>query len=101
MPQIHARRSHRLWKPQIVACLSSISPAISRRGRATLEQACGDGEDFELIFAVPPERAPSLAAGWPFAGTPLTRLGEFTAATGLWDPSGQPLAVTGWDHFVF
>ncbi|MDD4098596.1 MAG: thiamine-phosphate kinase [Lentisphaeria bacterium] len=74
--------------------------AVPRRGAATLEQACGDGEDFELIFAVPPELAATLAAGWPFADTPLTCLGEFTGATGLRDSSGQPLKVAGWDHFA-
>ncbi|HOG51586.1 MAG TPA: thiamine-phosphate kinase [Lentisphaeria bacterium] len=75
--------------------------AVPRRGRATLEQACGDGEDFELIFAVPPECAPVLTANWPFADTPLTRLGEFTATPGMRDSAGRTLAATGWDHFVF
>ena len=30
---------------------------------ATLEQALGDGEDYELLFCVPPDRAEELRSG--------------------------------------
>lgn len=73
--------------------------AIPRRGHATLQQACGDGEDFELLFAVPPEKAAILQQQWPFAETPLTSFGRFTSSLGLRDQQGRELAPTGWDHF--
>ena len=52
-------------------------------GRAPLEHALGDGEDFELLLAVPPDEALRMVAEQPL-GVPLTEIGEYTAETGLW-----------------
>ncbi|MEI6561240.1 MAG: thiamine-phosphate kinase [Verrucomicrobiota bacterium] len=57
------------------------------------EAALGDGEDFELLFAVAPRQAARLEAAWPFQKLPLTRVGVLTANT-------RHLSVHGFDHFA-
>jgi thiamine-monophosphate kinase len=70
-------------------------------GSTALEHALVDGEDFELILAVPPEAANELVASQPLA-CGLTEIGRFVAEPGLWqvDPSGarRPLAARGYEH---
>lgn len=60
-------------------------------------QAWGDGEDYELLFTIPPDQAASLLSKWPFPGVPLSRIGKIV-------PCGEGLApnftTTGWDHFA-
>lgn len=71
-----------------------------RTAETTLQAALYDGEDYELIFAVPPEQADSLCGAWPFP-TRLTRIGEFTAVAGLTDETGRPLSLSqAWDHLL-
>lgn len=71
-----------------------------RRG-TVLEHALSDGEDFELILAVPPDEAQRLLADQPLE-TPLTRIGTFIEEPGLWLDSGegdrQPLRPRGYEH---
>ncbi|MGW8256702.1 MAG: thiamine-phosphate kinase [Thermoguttaceae bacterium] len=71
---------------------SSISP---------LDHALGDGEDFELLLAVPPAEAKKILADQPL-DVRLTDIGEFITEPGLWrrDSSGakQPLTPQGWEH---
>lgn len=65
-----------------------------------LEHALGDGEDFELLLAVPPEEAERMLREQPLA-VPLTSIGVFTAETGLQalDASGRrPMAPRGYEH---
>lgn len=59
----------------------------------TAAQALGDGEDFELLFAMAESKVPDLLACWPFPDVPLARIGELVA-TG----DGQDL-TGGWEHF--
>jgi len=69
-------------------------------GRSSLEHALSDGEDFELILAVPPVAAAQLLAERPLSVS-LTDIGEFVAERGLWmeDAAGRrPLARRGWEH---
>ena len=70
-------------------------------GATPLEHALGDGEDFELILAVPPETARRMLVEQPLS-VPLTDIGEFVAEPGLWmQTSGgnrRPLAPRGWEH---
>lgn len=56
-------------------------------------QALGDGEDFEIIFAIEAGRATDLLAAWPFPDVPITPIGSLVE-TG----SGQSL-TGGWEHF--
>jgi thiamine-monophosphate kinase len=52
-------------------------------GRTSLEHALGDGEDFELVFAVSPPEAQRLSATQPVAGVTLAPIGE-VVEQGLW-----------------
>jgi thiamine-monophosphate kinase len=64
-----------------------------------LEHALGDGEDFELVFAVSPADAETLLRSPPVAG--LTVIGECVADKGLWlEENGQrqPLPPLGYVH---
>jgi thiamine-monophosphate kinase len=77
-------------------------PARSGGKPAALNRALHGGEDYELLFTVPPPLAGKMPAR--FAGVSLTRIGEITAHHGviLLDVSGRamPLLPLGWDHFA-
>ena len=70
-------------------------------GRSPLEHALGDGEDFELLLAVPHDEARRMLADQPL-GVPLTDIGEFTAEPGLLQREAggpiRPLTPSGWEH---
>ena len=70
-------------------------------GSTPLDHALGDGEDFELILAVPPEEARRMLAEQPLQ-VPLTAIGQFVAEPGLWQADAQggqrKLAPRGWQH---
>ncbi|MBX9580877.1 MAG: thiamine-phosphate kinase [Gemmataceae bacterium] len=81
-----------------------IAPAaaeLSREtGRTPLDHALGDGEDFELVFTVPPADGERLVREQPVPGVRLTKIGECVEA-GLWLDQGgtrRPLEPTGWVH---
>lgn len=63
-------------------------------GQTAVEHAWGDGEDFELILAIPPGEVDRLLA--MNLDVPLTRLGTFTGRTGLW--ARKPLAADSLDE---
>ena len=65
---------------------------------ATLEQALHGGEDYELLFTLPPGSRPPAR----FDGVPLTRIGEIgkrSRSPALVLLDGKPLAPSGFDHF--
>ncbi len=70
-------------------------------GPTPLDRALSDGEDFELILAVPPADAEAILAEQPL-DVPLTDIGEFVAEPGLWqvDARGarRELVPRGWEH---
>lgn len=70
-------------------------------GSTPLDHALGDGEDFELILAVPPRDAERILADQPLA-VPVTAIGRFVDEPGLWQTDARggrrPLARTGWQH---
>jgi thiamine-monophosphate kinase len=70
-------------------------------GSTPLDHALGDGEDFELILAVPPHEVQRMLAEQPLH-VPLSDIGEFVAEPGLWlqDAGGgrRPLTPRGWEH---
>ncbi len=60
---------------------------------STAAEAIGDGEDFEILFTIAPEKSGELIAAWPFPDLPLTRIGQLTE-------SGEGQSITGgWEHF--
>lgn len=63
------------------------------------EQAWGDGEDYELLFAVSPKTATRLPAEWSraFPALELTRIGTLAAKGEGVAPSFSSM---GWDHFA-
>jgi thiamine-monophosphate kinase len=79
--------------------ISDAARELSRTsGKSPLQHALGDGEDFELVFAVSPEDGAKLLRTPPVPG--LTKIGE-CVESGLWlDENGvrTPLAPTGWVH---
>jgi len=74
--------------------------ALPRRRGCSVESACTDGEDFEMLLAVCPSRVGALLAEWKraFPRVPLTRIGRLLeAGEGL-----RPRAIfnlCGYDHF--
>jgi len=63
---------------------------------ASLDQALHGGEDYELLFTLPPDRNPPAF----FNGLPLTRIGFVRrGAPGRVTFFGRPLPPGGWDHF--
>lgn len=85
-----------------------IAPAAHQRtqqladGSTPLEHALADGEDFELLLAVPPAEAARLLTDQPLSVIPLTEIGEFVAEIGLWQEDAAqrrtPLAPRGFEH---
>jgi thiamine-monophosphate kinase len=72
-------------------------------GRTPLDHALADGEDFELLLALPPDAARALAAEAPPAlGTAVTVIGEVVEGRGLFSrrPDGgrEPLEARGFVH---
>jgi thiamine-monophosphate kinase len=68
-------------------------------GRPPLEHALGDGEDFELLFAVAPEVGRELIRQ-PVTGLTLAHIGE-CVESGVWleaDGRREPLPPKGWVH---
>ncbi|MCK5843976.1 MAG: thiamine-phosphate kinase [Victivallales bacterium] len=73
------------------------------RAEATLERALSDGEDYELLFAVSPDKSAELDNVWPFGYLKLTRIGEFvesgSAASSAPNEIYLPAAAEGFNHF--
>ena len=71
--------------------------AIPRHRGCTTAQAVGDGEDYELLFAVAAANVDALTAAWrvKFPRLALTRIGTLTAKRG----DRTPLAP-GYTHFA-
>jgi thiamine-monophosphate kinase len=69
--------------------------AIPRNRAVTLEAACNDGEDYELLFTASPSHAKTLKKKWPFA-TPVHSIGVMLLRD---RKSSKPLATHGFDHF--
>jgi thiamine-monophosphate kinase len=68
-----------------------------------LMAALAGGDDYELLFAAPPEAESALAALARDAGVPLTMIGQIEGGSGVrvLDERGaaMSLAVTGYRHF--
>ena len=82
-----------------LALASGLEAAIEPPPRfpgATADQALHGGEDYELLFTVPPRvRVPAS-----FEGLPLTRIGAMRRGRpGAVYLAGHPLPALGYDHF--
>lgn len=75
-------------------CGFELGEVPANRG-CTREQALGDGEDYELLLAVPEKRWKAAAAAWAeaFPKLPLTAVGRLT------EPGKGAQLRGGWDHF--
>jgi len=71
-----------------------------RDGTPAVRHALEDGEDFELLFTVPAERAALLRESWPF-DLPLTEIGEMGGDRVLLERTNgtrRPLEPRGYQH---
>jgi thiamine-monophosphate kinase len=70
-------------------------------GSTPLDHAFGDGEDFELILAAPPDDAARILREQPL-DIPITKIGEVIEAPGLWSLAAGgahlPLTPRGYQH---
>jgi thiamine-monophosphate kinase len=66
-----------------------------------LQAALSDGEDYELLFALPQNHAEQLIREQPLT-VQVTRIGTFTVDKGLVlvkpDGTKEPLPASGWEH---
>jgi thiamine-monophosphate kinase len=71
------------------------STKIPRHGSCTIEQAIGDGEDYELLFTVSPRKITALLRDWSmhFADTSLSCIGKMV------NTADSMILHGGWDHF--
>lgn len=80
------------------------SASLQALGAAALEPALAGGDDYELLFTIPPDRRDELTACAAAAGVALTVIGRIEAAAGLRlrHADGRPcfLARSGYDHFA-
>src|SRR5512140_431538 len=69
-----------------------------------IEFALAGGDDYELLFTAPPARGEAVAAAALAAGTPVTRIGQVEAESGLRlvDGAGQRVdrRYASFDHFA-
>ncbi len=82
--------AQRLAKASEVAVMLELGH-IPVNADATLEQALGDGEDYELFFCVPADKVEILRQEWAFETT-LTSIGKIRA-----NPPGEVTAPDGED----
>lgn len=88
-----------IWLDRLPAV--RVPPELLKRGLDPVALALHGGEDYELLFTVPPRRARSVPAS--FRGVPLTAIGHIVKGKGvsLIGPDGRAriLPRGGWDHF--
>ncbi len=87
---------------RIEAALVPASAPAAAHGNGFLQARLTDGDDYELLLAVPAEKAAALRAAC--GALPVTRIGGFAAgpaAVTVVDPAGRPITFAnhGWRHF--
>lgn len=87
----------------IEAALVPRSAAARALGEAWLATCLTGGDDYELLMAVPPQRAQALRAAAATQGCAVTRIGRFEEGvqTRVLDGAGAAMALdrSGWSHF--
>jgi thiamine-monophosphate kinase len=75
--------------------------AVARAtGRDAHELAATGGDDYELLFSVPPDRREAAEAAARHGGTAVTWIGSVAAGAGtrLVAPTGEPVELAGYEH---
>ncbi|MQX35054.1 thiamine-phosphate kinase [Roseospira navarrensis] len=91
------------------ARIEAAAVPLSEAARASLDadpalrdSVLGGGDDYELLFAVPPERGDAVEAAAREAGVSVARIGRLEAAPGIRivDAAGTPVTLDrpGWRH---
>jgi thiamine-monophosphate kinase len=81
-------------------------PAVAARLTDPLARRCllAGGDDYELCFTAPPDRAEAVEAAGRAAGVAVTRIGRIRAGEGLVlvgaDGAPMPIVASGYDHFA-
>lgn len=81
-------------------------PAVAARLSQPLARRCllAGGDDYELCFTAPPDRAEAVKAAARTAGVAVTRIGRIRAGQGLTllgaDGVPMPIVERGYDHFA-
>jgi thiamine-monophosphate kinase len=83
---------------------SDAAAALLAADPALLPALVTGGDDYELLFAAPPEAAGAIRAAAARAGTPVARIGRMVAGPPrvvLRDAAGAPVPLPreGWSHF--
>jgi thiamine-monophosphate kinase len=88
-------------------CVEALPLSAALRKSAALGQArdwaLAGGDDYELLFAVPPSRFPELKGAADQLNLTLTPIGELHAGAGVtWSLNGEDFVpgVSGYDHFA-
>lgn len=83
--------------------LSNSARLMCERAEVPIEHLVASGEDYEVLFTVPPERWVEMAAAAQDRGVPVARLGVITQAGSVTWRGGDyrplQLPAKGWDHF--
>lgn len=83
--------------------LSPVGLAVAGGDASFLSAAIGAGDDYEILFAVPPDERDAARAAGARAGVAVTEIGRLVAARGVrvLDPGGRPLDLsrTGYRHY--
>ncbi len=88
----------------IETALVPLSAAGREAGPAFVESGVAGGDDYELLLAVPPDRAGALVRVCAQSGVAVTRIGRFGTGPGevtgrRGDGSAAELGGGGWSHF--
>lgn len=88
-------------EPAGIPVAKAAQELANKDGTSELDHALADGEDFELILAVPHELATDLVAQQPL-DVPLSLIGRFIEEPGLFTARGdgkrEPLVPRGYEH---
>lgn len=71
--------------------------SVLRGDSQAISRACGDGEDFELLFCVPARKRAAFEAAWKAQRPRLASLHAIGHV--LADPRVQNIPAGGWEHF--
>jgi thiamine-monophosphate kinase len=89
-----------VW-PETIPIAAAAHELAARDGRAAFDHAWSDGEDFELILAIPAADWERLRHEPIIAGTKFTQIGQCIPEPGLWQRTAEgraPVAPRGWVH---